>query len=107
MQYLVLGAEILTGHPLKDEFGDPHTKLDYHALPLSNNLKQRIHDWDIASSAVLNALMRGLCKKEFEESFRTMDAEGIALARCIAHELGDAVKIKYYSEDKAIWISVE
>ncbi|BAV95582.1 hypothetical protein [Lysobacter enzymogenes] len=71
--------------------------LDADALPISAQLKARIHRWEDAYDATLDRDDPARSGFASERDLHAFDEEGRALWRCLRQELGDAYAVRYFS----------
>jgi hypothetical protein len=94
MRYLTITADY-QGSGISDDFAGEITPA---SLGLSQHLSKRIEEWVLKYQPIipLDEEQRRLRLEEIER----LDEEGIGLMQEVKTELGDAVKLSYYSEGK-------
>lgn len=83
---------------------DAVDNLNPDELPISENLKSRIHRWEEAFDATLNRSDPANSGFATIEDLRRFDEEGMDLWRQLRQELGDEYVVRYFSQQKRLVI---
>jgi hypothetical protein len=98
MKYLTVSADY-RGTGIKDDFVGP---VNPASLSLPTDLWKRVESWVGKYQPIIPMSPRE--RLLIQEQIEDLDSEGIAIARMIAEQSEDPVKVRYFSEGKLQFI---